>query len=81
MSINLDLEYPKGFESSVGYIKISNEKLNIWVQECIDKLESDSTIPFWSISSGDSLVMVHRYNSNGSKYKVIVTNGYAEKVI
>ena len=74
--------YPDDFYIMNNAVKIDNKTINNWIQDCIKGLEENPNEVSWSISSGDTLVIVFRGNKeDGIKYDITVSKNHADTMI
>lgn len=71
--------YPDDFSSFKDGVNISNKEINDWIERGILTLEWEGSIgDSYSISSGNSLVVIHKYKD---EYRIVVTKDYSDAEI
>lgn len=74
-----DVEFPDSFYSFEDGLKISNEQINKWIKEATKNLKKEPENSFYNICSGDTAVIVLKYENN--TYSVYVCKGYYQTTI
>lgn len=64
--------FPEDFEVYTGEKKISNEKINDWIEECIILLESDKAETYATAQAGDTKLVVLRVYDDADNYHYII---------
>lgn len=83
--MKFECTYPEEFYDYTNGLNISNEIINEWIKDCIDRLESNIENNHALISSGNTMVEVSRlyYDENDERYyyEVTVAKGYSQKSV
>ena len=69
-----EIKFPEGFDSSENGVEISDKQINEWVKKAVEHLKKESENSFYEICSGDTAVIVLKYEDN--TYSVYVCKGY-----
>lgn len=74
-----EIKFPEGFDSFENGVEISDKQINKWIKEALTNLKKESENSFYEISSGDTAVIVLKYEDN--TYSVYVCKGYYQITI
>ena len=74
-----EIKFPEGFDSSENGVEISDKQINEWVKKAVEHLKKESENSFYEICSGDTAVIVLKYEDN--TYFVYVCKGYYQRTI
>lgn len=74
-----EIRFPEGFDSSENGVEISDKQINEWIKEALTQLKKEPETSFYEISSGDTAVIVLKYEDN--TYSVYVCKGYYQRTI
>jgi len=83
MNNNLSIpKYPQDFYDYSNGLKISEEEINSWINECIEKLSVNESQSSYSISTGNTMVEVYKVETSKDNYDyaVIVCKNYQESI-
>jgi hypothetical protein len=64
--------FPDDFDVYVGDKKISDDKINDWIEECIILLESDKEETFATAQAGDTKLVVLRIFDDSENYHYLI---------
>lgn len=64
--------FPDDFEEYTGEKKISDDKINDWIEECIILLESEKSETYATAQAGDTKLVVLRIYEDADNYHYIV---------
>ena len=64
--------FPEDFEEYTGEKKITNDKINDWIEECIILLESDKSETYATAQAGDTKLVVLRIYEDADNYHYII---------
>ena len=64
--------FPEDFEEYTGEKKISDDKINDWIEECIILLESDKSETYATAQAGDTKLVVLRIYEDADNYHYII---------
>ncbi len=76
MKIKKEITYPDDFFSFKDGVKIDEEKINAWINECLYEVINNKK-GSWSIATGDSEVTVEEHDE-GEMITISVTQGRYE---
>ena len=74
-----EIKFPDDFDSFENGVEISNKQINKWIKEAVTQLKKESENSFYEISSGDTAVIVLKYEDN--TYSVYVCKGCYQRTI
>ncbi|HMG15476.1 MAG TPA: hypothetical protein VK590_08525 [Saprospiraceae bacterium] len=64
--------FPDDFEEYTGEKKISDDRINDWIEECIILLESDKSETYATAQAGDTKLVVLRIYEDADNYHYII---------
>lgn len=64
--------FPEDFQHYHGNKKITNEEINLWIEECIIALESEKHETYATSQAGDTKLVVLRMYDDNENYHYIV---------
>lgn len=64
--------YPNDFEHCKGSKKITDDEINMWIEECIIALESDKSETYATSQAGDTKLVVLRMYDDAENYHYII---------
>lgn len=73
-----NVSYPNNFYDFSNGVDVSNDTINEWIDELLNKIDNEEVGDFLSIGSGNTEVYVHKMEDG---VRVNVTKGYAEYMI
>lgn len=80
---NKNIKFPKDFHNSKNGVDINDERINEWIEKCVNYLKNDSECEnggFSYIGSGNTLVIVFNH-ADDNKYYCVVTQNYFDGYI
>ncbi len=71
----MKINYPEDFDLFTNAVVISAEKINQWIKEAVDYLESEPNEYSYYTASGNTIVIVFKHHE---EYHIIVSDKYAD---
>ena len=71
-----NVRFPEDFEYTGDAVKISNETVERWIGEAVGQLRRKPDLPYYTVSSGDTSVMVENFPDDEEYCVTVVKNPY-----